>query len=367
MLQEIRIRGLGVIDDAQLELGPGLTVVTGETGAGKTMVLTGLGLLMGGRADGGVVRAGADRAVVEGRVRLIPDSPVLARAADAGAELDDGDLLLSRSVLVEGRSRAHVGGRSVPAGVLSELADGLVAVHGQSDQQRLLRPARQRAALDRFAGEAVAEPLAGYTDRYLRLRAVEAELAEVTTRARERAQEADLLRLGLTEVERVDPQPEEETVLLAEEGRLGHADALRAAAELAHGPLTSDDAGPDQRDVLTLLGEARQALEAQRDHDTEIATLADRLAEATYLLGDLAADLSSYAAGVETDPQRLAQVQERRAALAALTRKYGDDIEAVLAWAEAGSRRLLELDGDDERVGRLREERDALRAELTEL
>ncbi|AYY13619.1 DNA repair protein RecN [Actinobacteria bacterium YIM 96077] len=403
MLHEIRIRGLGVIDDAQLELGPGLTVVTGETGAGKTMVLTGLNLLMGGRADGGAVRAGADRAVVEGRLQVEPESPAVVRAVEAGAELDDGELLMSRTLSAGGRSRAHVGGRGAPVGLLAELAEELVAVHGQSDQQRLLRSSRQRLALDRFAGADVAEPLAEYGHRYERLRAVEAELTEVTTRARERAQEADMLRFGLGEIERVDPQPGEDVALAAEEERLGHADALRNAAETAHRALSADETGPGEADVLTLLGSARQALEPEAGHDPELSALTDRLAEATYLLGDIAADLASYANNIDTDPVRLAEVQERRAALADLIRKYGDggpgagrgepsggpagasgepaeasgepgeteagrsEIDAVLAWAEHGSRRLFELDGDDERVATLRAERDQLTAELTEL
>ncbi|SEE64187.1 DNA repair protein RecN [Jiangella alba] len=380
MLEEIRIRGLGVIDDAQLELGSGLTVVTGETGAGKTMVLTGLNLLMGGRADGGAVRTGTSRALVEGRVTIDAGGTVAERAAEAGAELEPAEpagtgrkkterveLLLSRTVMAEGRSRAHVGGHSAPVSLLGELADGLVAVHGQSDQQRLLRTSRQLAALDRYAGAAVAEPLAEYATRYARLRAVEAELDEVTSKARERAQEADLLRLGLGEVEGVDPQPGEDDALRGEEGRLAHADALRTAAVTAHQNLSGDETVPDAPDVLGLMAQARQALEPERDHDPELAALADRLAEVAYLVGDVAADLASYGAGVDTDPERLAEVQSRRAALTALTRKYGETIDEVLAWAEQGSRRLLELDGDDERVAELGQERESLTAELGDL
>src|SRR3954447_5067488 len=151
----MRLRALGVITDAVLELGPGLTVVTGETGAGKTMVVTGLGLLLGGRADAGVIRTDADRAVVEGRVLIDPAGPVARAAAEAGAELDDDVLLLARTVTSAGRSRAHAGGRAVPVSVLAELAAELVTVHGQSDQLRLLAPARQRETLDRFAGSQV--------------------------------------------------------------------------------------------------------------------------------------------------------------------------------------------------------------------
>jgi DNA repair protein RecN (Recombination protein N) len=367
VLEQIRIRGLGVIDDAELELGPGFTAVTGETGAGKTMVLTGLGLLLGGRADAGAVRSGADRAVVEGRVRVDPAGPAAKRAAEAGAELDDGDLVLSRAVSAEGRSRAHLGGRSVPVGVLADLADDLVAVHGQGDQRRLLGPTRQREALDRFAGAAVTEPLSAYADRYERLRTVQAELDEVSARARERLQEADLLRHGLAEIAGIEPEPGEDVALGAEEQRLAHSDGLRRAAVSAHACLTADDAAVDAADALGLVAAARRSLEPQQEHDPALAALADRLAEASYLLADVAADLASYAADVDTDPARLATVQERRAALGTLTRKYGADVDAVLAWADQASRRLDHLDGDDERVARLREERGSLRSELSDL
>lgn len=202
----MRIRSLGVIDDAVVELSPGFTAVTGETGAGKTMVVTSLGLLLGGRADPALVRIGAKAAVVEGRISVSADGPAAVRAEEAGAELEDGMLLISRTVSAEGRSRAHVGGRSVPVGVLGELADELVAVHGQTDQQGLLRPARQREALDRYAGGAVTGPHAKYAAAYRRLRAVSVELDELTTRARERAQEADLLRFGLNEIAGVEPR-----------------------------------------------------------------------------------------------------------------------------------------------------------------
>ncbi|MGA4545899.1 DNA repair protein RecN [Uniformispora flossi] len=364
----MRIQGLGVIDDAVVELASGFTVVTGETGAGKTMVVTGLGLLFGGRADAGLVRTGKGRAVVEGRVRLAADAPAAVRAADAGADLDEDALLLTRTLSAEGRSRAHVGGRSVPVGLLADLADELIAVHGQTDQQRLLRPSRQRASLDRYAGEAVAKPLASYGRVYKRLRQVAAELETITTRARERAQEADLLRFGLGEIEALAPLPGEDTELAAEAERLGHADALRTAATTAHEALILDpETAVEGVDATTLIGAARRAVEAVSGHDPALAALAERLGEVGYLVADVATELASYAAGVDADPVRLAVAEERRAALSGLTRKYGSDIAEVLAWAERSALRLAELDGDDDRVGELAEERDALRAELAEL
>ncbi|MFD7443112.1 DNA repair protein RecN [Streptomyces sp. NPDC059909] len=363
----MRIRSLGVIDDAVVELSPGFTAVTGETGAGKTMVVTSLGLLLGGRADPALVRIGAKSAVVEGRVTMPADAPAAVRAEEAGAELDDGALLISRTISAEGRSRAHLGGRSVPVGMLTELADELVAVHGQTDQQGLLKPARQRQALDRYAGDAVAGPHAKYVAAYRRLKAVSAELAELTTRARERAQEADLLRFGLNEVAGVEPRAGEDVELAAEAERLGHAEALASAASLAHAALAGNPEDPEGVDATTLVAGAGRALDAVRSHDPALAALADRMGEISILLGDVAGELAGYADNLDADPLRLAAVEERRAALGGLTRKYGEDINAVLAWAEESAGRLTELEGDDDRIGELTAERDALRAELSGL
>ncbi len=365
MLLEMRLRGLGVIADAVLELGPGLTVVTGETGAGKTMVVTGLGLLMGGKADPATVREGQPTATVEGRVLVDPTGAAAHRAGEAGAELDDGDVLIvTRTVSAEGRGRTHLGGRSVPVGVLGEIAEHLVTVHGQSDQIRLRSSARQREALDRFAGPEMADALAGYRATWQRLRHVEGRLAEIVATARERQHEAELLRIGLAEVERVAPQPGEDVALRAEADRLGHAEELRHAAQDAHLALTGDPDGPGTPDVTALVAQARRSLEQVAAHDPVLAALADRLGEIGYLVADVAAECASYTDGVEADPARLAAVEERRAALSALARAHGGDVDAVLAWAAEASPRLLELDGDDDRTVELRDQREQLRSEL---
>ncbi|MBF9071164.1 DNA repair protein RecN [Streptacidiphilus fuscans] len=366
----MRIRALGVIDDAVVELAPGFNVVTGETGAGKTMVVTSLGLLLGGRADAALVRNGAERAVVEGRVELAADSPAAERALEAGAELDDGALLLSRTVSAEGRSRAHVGGRTVPVSLLQTLGEDLIAVHGQSDQQRLLQPARQRGALDRYAGASVAEPLVAYQTAYRRLREVATTLDEITTRARERAQEADLLRFGLDEIAAAEPREQEDVELAAESERLGHADALSTAATLAHGALAGDPADPDVVDTSLLVAQAKRALDAVRSHDERLGALADRVGEVSYLLSDIAQELAGYAEDLDADPVRLAAVEERRAVLAHLVRKYGTPdggLAEVLAWNERSGRRLAELDGDDERVEGLQAEHESLSQTVSEL
>ncbi|MGH3345805.1 MAG: AAA family ATPase, partial [Nocardioides sp.] len=311
MLEEIRIGSLGVIDASTLELGPGLTVISGETGAGKTMIVTALGLLLGGRADSGAVRTGARSARVEGTVVVEALATLPELVDEVGGEIEDGRAVLARTVSSEGRSRAFVGGASVPVSRLAELAAPLVAMHGQSDQHRLLRAGAQRDAVDAFGGEAVAEPLARYRSCYEALREAERELADVTTHSQERAREADLLRFGVGEIDAVTPAPGEDVGLAAEETRLGHADALRSSAEAARAALSADDI--DQPDALGLAAAARAALDGVREHDPEAAGLADRVAEVSYLLSDLAADVASYASGIETDPSRLAAVSERRA------------------------------------------------------
>ena len=357
----MRIRHLGVISDAVLQLGPGLTVVTGETGAGKTMVVTGLGLLLGARADAGAVRAGASSAVVEGRFVVGNTSPVAERAAEAGGEMDDDTLIVARSVASSGRSRAHLGGRSVPVGVLTEVADDLVAVHGQSEQVLLRSPARQREALDAFAGDAVAVPLAAYADAWARWRQVSAVLSDVVSHANERAAEAARLRLDLEEVETVDPQPGEDAALAAQSERLAHAEDLRAAAGGAHVALVGDDLDATSApDAMSLLANARRALDAVRDHDPALAALSDRLTEAGHVVADVALELSGYTQSLEADPARLHTVQQRRALLDTLTRKHGRDVDGVLAWSAAAAQRLVELESDDDRV-------DALTAEQAEL
>ena len=404
MLEEVRITGLGVINDALLELSPGFTALTGETGAGKTMVVTGLGLLFGGRADPARVRPGAQRASVEGRLRTDPRGKVAQQVEEAGGDLDeDGTLVLTRSVSGEGRSRAFAGGRSVPVSLLTYLADDLVAVHGQSDQQQLLKPGRQRESLDKFAGAVLAEVLADYQRAYNGHRKAHAELTEITTQARARAAEAAELRAGLTEIEKLNPVAGEAAALRAEDERLANADALHAAATTAHEALLGDPtAGNEGADAVTLLGQARRALEAVRRHDAEIDGVAERLSEAAYLLSEVAAELASYVQSLDADPARLAAVQDRRAALSRITRLYGpggisaringspvpvdpgdwvqaedaaagepapepDEIAVVLDWARRAAARVSELDNDDEKIAALTVEEAELAAHVNEL
>lgn len=349
----MRIEGLGVIDEATLDLHPGLTVITGETGAGKTMVVTGLHLLSGGRADASRVRSGADRAVVEGRFQLAEASQAAALATEVGARTDeDGSVIASRTLTADGRSRAHLGGRSVPAGVLADLADGLLALHGQNDQLRLLRSGEQRAVLDRFAGAAVAVPLAAYREVRNEWLRCSAELTERRERSRELAREADLLGHGLAEITAVDPQPGEDEVLVAEARRLADADQLRVTAASAQAAVSgAADGDPEQPGALGMVGEARRRL--QNAEDSALQVLAPRLEEATALLADVGAELGGYLDALDADPGRLAQVLARQAELKQLTRKYAADVDGVLAWAEQARTRLASLDTSEEAIAAL--------------
>jgi DNA repair protein RecN (Recombination protein N) len=365
VLEELRISGLGVIAEASVPLGPGFTVITGETGAGKTMVVAGLGLLFGGRADAARVRAEPGRAVVEGLLRLGADAreALRVRLDEAGAEFDDGALVLTRMVNAEGRSRAHAGGRTVPVAVLGEIGEHALTVHGQSDQLRLLRPAEQRAALDRYAGPPHEKRLEAYREAYAAWCRVSADLARRRREARERTQELELLRLGLDEIGRVDPRPGEDVELREEARRLEHAEGLRTAALGAYRALGSGETD----DALTLLGVARHDLEASAGLDPMLAGLAARVGEAAALAADVAAELRTYVDALDADPDRLAAVHERRAALRALTLRYAEDVDGVLAWADRARARYDELDASDEALAHLETERAALEAEVAGL
>ncbi len=358
------MQGLGVIADAVLPLGPGFTAITGETGAGKTMVVTGLGLLLGQRADSGAVRAGSAQASVAG-VWIVPEKGDVADiVTDAGGELEPAgdaraELYVSRTLSAEGRSRASVGGRAAPAGVLSALAEELVVVHGQSEQLRLRSAAAQRDALDRFGGVPIAKALYAYAASFSRWRALDAEITEISENRDRRAEEASRLREALALIEATAPEPGEDQELSERAERLANSEELRLAASLSHSALSSEDGEPD---ASALVAEARRLLE--RVSDTKLAEIAEGLADIGYRIADVAGLLSAYLADLdETGPHELAAVEERRAALGTLIRAHGSLDEALDVW-KTGSARLAELDDDGERIERLIAERDAVRAEL---
>lgn len=367
MIEEISIRDLGVIASARLPLGPGFTALTGETGAGKTMVVTALGLLLGERADAAAIRADSDQASVEGRWVIDPQSAVAERVRDAGGDLDDGELLLVRTVSREGRSRAVVGGRSAPVGVLTELGDQLVVVHGQSDQIRLKSSTAQRNALDRFAGAELATVLGQYQTVFRRWQSAQGELDVLVAEGDLRSREAEELRVAIDEIEAADVRRGEDVELAERADRLANLEGLRLAAEGAHAVLSAD-AADDSSDVVAQLASAHRGLERVAEHDAQLASIAEALAAASITLGEIATDLAGYLASLDADGSReLEQVEERRSQLAALVRKHGQSLDDVVDVLDTGSQRLLELDNDSTRIDALRTQVEADQAELIAL
>ncbi|WP_336652188.1 MULTISPECIES: DNA repair protein RecN [unclassified Leucobacter] len=374
MIEELHIRDLGVIADATLPLGPGFTAITGETGAGKTMVVSALGLLMGERSDAGAVRSGASQARVGGIVRT-SDAAVAEIVDDLGGDLEDDELVLSRTVSAEGRSRASVGGTSAPVGSLARLAERLFAVHGQSEQLRLRSASAQRDTLDRFGGDPLAQTLREYRSAHRERQALSAQVSELTAARDERAAEAVRLRTELEEIAAVDPQAGEEQELVQRIDLLSNVEALRAATSTAHEALATDSDDPMSRDASTLVDEAVREVERVAGHDHRLEAVLETLRSASFQLADAARELAAYAADLDQEgPGELAQANDRLAALNGLFRAYGTDSAAVVAYAADAASRLTELDGDDERIdeltarlAQLDEQERSLAARLTEL
>lgn len=358
MLAEIRIESLGAISTATAEFDRGLTVLTGETGTGKTMVVTGLHLLGGARADATRVRSGAARAVVEGRFTTADIGDDVAGRVDgildtSGAERDDdGSIIAARSVNRDGPSRAYLGGRSVPAKSLSGFTAELLTLHGQNDQLRLMRPDEQRAALDRFAG--VDAQLARYRAAREAWLTARRDLADRRRRERELAQEADRLKFGLNEIDTVAPEPGEDEALVDEIRRLSELDALREAAHTARAALSGglDDDGPvGGSSAADSVGQAKSALEST--DDAMLRSLGCQLGEAMAVVGDVATELGDYLAGLPNDASTLESRLARQAELRVLTRKYAADVDGVLAWAAESRQRLAQLDVSEEALAGL--------------
>jgi DNA repair protein RecN (Recombination protein N) len=353
VIEELHIRDLGVIADATLPLGPGFTAITGETGAGKTMVVSALGLLMGERSDAGAVRTGAAQARVGGIVRT-SDPAVAEIVDDIGGDLEDGELVLSRTVNAEGRSRASVGGASAPVGSLGRLAERLFAVHGQSEQLRLRSAAAQRDTLDRFGGDELAATLRDYRTAHRERQQLGAQVAELTEARDERAAEAVRLRSELEEIAAVDPQAGEEQELVQRIDLLSNVEALRASTSSAHEALATDSDDPMSRDASSLVDEAVREVERVAGHDQRLEAVLETLRSASFQLADAARELAAYAADLDQEgPGELAQANDRLAALTGLFRVYGADSAAVVEYAADAARRLTELDGDDERIDEL--------------
>jgi DNA repair protein RecN (Recombination protein N) len=371
VIESITIADLGVIQAAEMNFGPGLTVITGETGAGKTMVLTGLGLLWGERADAQRVRQGASESRVEGIIRI--DDPHVRAQLDgvveqAGADWDGDDLILARSVTAEGRSRAYAGGRTVPAAVLGKISDLVVSVHGQHDQARLLQGGHQRDTLDSFGGVPISAALTSYRDAFELLRnAIKArQLLQEQTAANEAVQE-DTRRL-LAEIDQVQPTSGELERLAATGARLRHVEELAEQIGAAMNSLRSDLDVSSQSGADDLVSRAAQALERVAVHDPRLADVARDLTATRRELDEVALTLAGIAGELVDDPAALAALEERRATISGLTRRFCAFTSATAAtedeinvWAAQARERLDALDGSaadieelDTRINELR-------------
>ncbi|HZK04769.1 MAG TPA: DNA repair protein RecN [Actinomycetaceae bacterium] len=337
MLEELSIRGIGVIEDARLSFAPGFTVITGETGAGKTMVLTGLGLLLGRRADPALVRRGRDSAAVEAVLSSRDEVALAAVATDAGGVLDDGALLLGRVIPSEGRARATLAGRSVPTARVAEVLGRHVTVHGQSDQLRLRSAAEQRAALDDFAG--LTDGFSEYREAFDAWRDAAHVLDDWEHASGRNEQERRILVAGLEAIDAVDPLPGEDDELRAAANRLTNVEDLRVAVEHALHELGAEDTG-----AAAAVERARRALEGVAGHGNEFTPWADALADANSVVSGVLNELGAYREDLQADPAQLERIHERRAALTSLMRSWGPGLDDVIAWAEGARSRLADLD-----------------------
>lgn len=352
MIEKISIRDLGVISEAELSFHPGLTVLTGETGAGKTMVLTALGLLLGARADSGMIRAGSNQAVLEGHWKLNSANPAIEKAEDAGALIEDGELLLVRTVGSDSRSKAAIGGRAAPVGLLNELAEHLVVVHGQSDQIRLKSPVAQRAALDRFAGVQHQELLARYVESFNAWRSSKAQLDDLLKSDSTRASQLEELTESLELLAKLAIKPNEDFELADLAKRLSHTEDLRAAVSLAHEALITDSF--DGSDAIGLVGKARKAIENATTHDISLEPLAVKLNDLVENLNEVAVELAGYLASLESEsPVTMDEIQSRRSEITSALRRFGPTIEDLHEFEKNASQKVLDLDTSTERVEEL--------------
>lgn len=374
MLEHLSIMSLGVIEETTVELDPGFTVVTGETGAGKTMVVTALNLLLGARADAGAIRAGDTKASVEAGFVLPPEHAAITAAEEAGAVIDEENssrhLVVTRSITASGsgtRSRATAGGRGVPVALLSEIGESAVAIHGQSDQLRLKSVIAQRHALDSFGGKPVAKALGEYGRSYRQLQEVTQKLDALVTQAQERALEAENLQRSLEEIDSADIQVNEDVEIKDRIKRLESAEEFRNAARISTTALSGDDNDLDAPSAESLVEVARQVIQQTPGELEELEGISRRLDSVGIELADITAEISQFASSLNDDgPMALNQAQSRLAELNRLMKLYGPELADVLEWAEHQRPRLDELHGDTERIEHLTEQQQALTEQLNE-
>lgn len=343
MIDQLSIKNLGVIPQAELSFSPGFTALTGETGAGKTMVLSSIGLLLGKKADSALVRYGEKELAVEGIFVTDSSSQAAALLTEAGGLVEDGEIILARTVPARGRSRCHGGGRTIPSGVLSQIGRELVTIHGQAEQLRLRSGARQLALLDSFGGPAHQELVTEFRATYTSWRDLQTQLEDWENQRQAREIEVSRLKEGVELQEKLQPEPGEEDDLLRKIERLGNVEDLREAAQAAYNYLGGD--GSDSAGAASLVSAAIQALEKGAQSDEELSELVRGLRDASSIILDISAEAGAYLSNLEADPALLDQAQSRLSQLRHAYRTWAKDLDSWLTWADTARDRIIQLSG----------------------
>ena len=362
-LEEIHIKNIGVITGAALEFNKGLTVLTGETGAGKTMVLTALNLVLGGKSESTLVRSGEDR-LSASALFSIPKTRV-SNFEDLGLEVEDGTLTISRNVTKDGKSKAVASGVAVSASTLSEASAHLIEIHGQSSGLSITKGSRQRELLDRFAGEVLSKNLLIYKENLNEYTSIKSRISELKKSAATREEALASLELFSTTISKLSPKANEFKSIDDEISKLSSVEELRVAITFALAALESEDSG-----AINSLGQAKKSLDNVKAKDSQVEKFSDEFNEAFFILADLMPNLTSYLESLEADPQRLDQLQERKSELSAFVKKWGDlpdldqSLAALIQRGKTISAQLEDLSGGEERIEDLEKELNQIKKNL---
>ena len=354
-LEEISIRNLGIIEQSELELGRGLNVLTGETGAGKTMILTALALVLGGKSDSALVRHGSDRLVATAQFSVTANSQ--EKLDEIGAETDGSSLIVTRTVNSDGKSKASCGGVTVPAGTLADVTEPLIEIHGQSANAQIVKPARQRELLDRFGGSTIAKAISEYQEIYGQYLELKERIKAMKASANKRDGEIAELEEFLAAWSKLRAVRDEASSVEDEIKRLSSVEDLRIASSGALSALDAEDSG-----ALNLLHSARRFLDAAKGKDSRLEEIAERVAESLFILDDASSDLASYATGLEADPDRLDFLQNRKAEISLFIKRWGgagsldEELLILAAKAKSGKEAIADLKGGDDRIAELESE-----------
>ena len=362
-LEEITIRSIGVIEHSTLEISPGLTVLTGETGAGKTMILTALNLILGGKSDSSLVRKGSERLVASGRFAVPPT--LIERFEESGLQVEEGELILTRTVNADGKSKATSNSIAVPASALIAASENLVEVHAQAANLNMTKSSKQRELLDRFAGPKLKSSLTKYQDRLSAYHELKTRIAAMKKSIDSRDAQLVALREFATTMAGLKLEANEMSSITNEIARLSSVEELRIAGQLAASAIEDEESGS-----LTTLGVVRKSLDVARSKDPQIEDLYQKISEAFFIVDDAKSSLASYLANLEADPNRLDFLNARKAAINSLIKKYGgalsgdEELNILIERFDNSKNAIADLEGGDERLKELEGELTVLKKEL---